>query len=116
MKKKVCVVTGCRSEYGLLRPLLDKIHSGRHFQLQIIATGTHLSSEFGSTYKLIKKDGFKINEKVNLFLRDDSAAGITKSVGFGVAGISDAFTKLRPDLVVLLGDRFEIFSAAAAAF
>jgi len=116
MKKKVCVVTGCRSEYGLLLPLLDKIRAGRHFQLQIVATGTHLSSDFGSTYKLIEKDGFKINRKVRLPLSDDSEAGITKAVGSGIAGFSSAFAGLRPDLVIFLGDRFEIFSAAAAAF
>ena len=116
MRKKVCVVTGCRSEYGLLLPLLIKIRAGRHFQLQIIATGTHLSSEFGSTYKLIERDGFKINRKVRLPLSDDSEAGITKSVGYGMIGFSNAFARLKPDLVIFLGDRFEIFSAAATAF
>ncbi|MHB8155168.1 MAG: UDP-N-acetylglucosamine 2-epimerase [Candidatus Omnitrophota bacterium] len=116
MKKRICVVTGCRSDYGLLKPLLDKIYGDGYFDLQIIATGAHLSSKFGLTYRQIEKDGFKINEKVNLFLKNDNALDITKSVGLGLGRFSDAFMKLSPDLVVVLGDRFEIFSAASAAF
>jgi len=116
MKNKICVVTGCRSDYGLLKSLLDKIHSDGYFGLQIVATGTHLSSKYSWTYKQIENDGFKINAKVDLFLKNDSAAGIAKSVGLGLSGFSDAFLKIKPDLVVLLGDRFEIFSAASAAF
>lgn len=116
MKKKICVITGCRSDYGLLWPLLKIIKEEKDFRLQLIATGAHLSSEFGRTYKIIERDGFNINEKVSLDLSDDTNAGIIKSVGLGMPGFSDAFGRLKPDLVLVLGDRFEIFSAAAAAY
>jgi UDP-hydrolysing UDP-N-acetyl-D-glucosamine 2-epimerase len=86
------------------------------FELQIIVTGMHLSPEFGLTYKEIEKDGFVINEKVEMLLSSDSDAGITKSTGLGMIGFADAFVRLKPDLVILLGDRFETFAAATAAY
>ncbi|MDP2939779.1 MAG: UDP-N-acetylglucosamine 2-epimerase [Candidatus Omnitrophota bacterium] len=116
MRSKVCIVTGSRAEYGILHPLLSKIKSDRGFQLQLIATGMHLSSEFGLTYKEIEKDGFKINEKVEMLLSSDTEMGIAESIGLGITGFADAFARLKPDLIVLLGDRFEIFAVAIAAF
>jgi GDP/UDP-N,N'-diacetylbacillosamine 2-epimerase (hydrolysing) len=116
MKKKICIVTGTRAEYGLFRPLLWKIKSENRLKLQIIATGMHLSREFGWTYKEIEKDGFKIDEKVKILLSGDTEVSITKSLGSGVIGFADAFNRLKPDLVILLGDRFETFSAAIASF
>ena len=116
MRKKICVVTGSRADYGLLYPLLCKIRSSGAFRLQIIATGMHLSRKYGLTFREIEKDGFKIDEKVNMLLPGDTPADISRSVGLGCAGFGGALTRLKPDLVVVLGDRFEIFSAAISAF
>ena len=116
MKKTICVVTGSRAEYGLFYPLLEEIRKTSIFQLQIIATGMHLSSIYGFTYKEILRDGFTIHEKVRIPLEDDTPEGVTKSLGMAVIGFASAFKKLKPDLVILLGDRFETYSAAIAAF
>lgn len=118
MRKKICFVTGSRADYGLLYPLLKKIRGEgeKEFDLKIIATGMHLSREFGSTYKSIKRDGFKIDAKVKMHIFGDSAVDITKSTGQGMVGFADVFNKIKPDMVVLLGDRFEILSSAVAAF
>ena len=116
MKKKICVITGSRAEYGLFNPLLKEIKKEPMFRLQIAATGMHLSSIYGLTYKEILRDGFRIDEKVKIPLKDDTAEGVTRSLGMGVIGFASAFKRLRPDLVILLGDRFETYSAAIAAF
>ena len=113
--RKICVVTGSRAEYGLLRYLMNEIHSSSEFKLQIIATGMHLSPEFGLTYQEIEKDGFIINEKVEMLLSSDTSSSISKSTGLGIIGLSDAYNKLSPDLLILLGDRYEILAAANAA-
>ncbi len=115
MKGKVCVVTGTRAEYGLLYWLMKAIQEDHDFELQIIATGMHLSPEFGLTYEQIEKDGFKIDKKIETLLSSDTPAGISKSMGLGMIGFADAYAELKPDIIVLLGDRFEIFSAAASA-
>ncbi len=115
MKRKICVVTGTRAEYGLLYPLLNEINSDKDLKLQIIATGMHLSPEFGLTFKQIEKDGFKIDEKVEMLLSSDTETGITKSIGLGVIGFADALDRLKPNIIVLLGDRFEILAAAISA-
>lgn len=116
MKKprKIAVVTGTRAEYGLLYALLRAIADDPDLELQLIATGMHLSPEFGETYKVIEEDGFGITRKVELLLSSDTPAGISKSVGLGCIGFADAFTQLQPDLVFLLGDRFEVLAAALA--
>ena len=114
-KRKICVVTGTRAEYGLLYWLMKEIQADEDLQLQIIATGAHLSPEFGLTYKIIEADGFKIDEKVEMLLSSDTAIGITKSLGLATIGFADAYDRLKPDIVVLLGDRFEILAAAQAA-
>jgi len=115
MKKKICVVTGSRAEFGLLYPLLKRIAESKTLKLQIVATGMHLSSRFGSTYKEIEKEGFKINKKVPLLLADNRI-GMANVVGQGVIGCAKAFRALKPDMLILLGDRFEIFAACTAAF
>lgn len=115
MKKKLCAVTGIRSEYGLLSPLLKAIEKEPCFQLQLIVTGAHLSPEFGLTYREIEQDGFTIERKVELLLSSDTPVGIAKSIGLGVIGFAETFDQLRPDLLVLLGDRYEILAAAQAA-
>ena len=114
--KKICVVTGARSEYGLLRYLMQGIKDDLEFCLQVIATGMHLSPEFGLTYCDVENDGFIIDRKIETLISSDSAVGMTKSVGLGIVGFADAFSDLQPDIVILLGDRFEIFAAATAAF
>jgi GDP/UDP-N,N'-diacetylbacillosamine 2-epimerase (hydrolysing) len=115
MKRKVCIITGTRAEYGLLYWLIKEIQEDSDLELQIIATGMHLSPEFGLTYRQIEKDGFKIDKKIEMLLSSDTPIGISKSMGLGVIGFAEAYADLKPDIVVLLGDRFEIFSAAAAA-
>lgn len=115
MNRRICVVTGTRAEYGLLRWLMEEIEKDRDLELQVVATGMHLSPEFGLTYRVIEEDGFRISEKVEMLLSSDSPVGIAKSIGVGTLGFADAFDRLRPDVVVVLGDRFEILAVAQAA-
>lgn len=113
--KKICVVTGTRAEYGLLMPLLNQIKQAEDLELQLLVTGMHLSPEFGLTYKLIEADGYTINDKVDILLSSDTPVGISKTMGLGMIGFAESFERLQPDMVVLLGDRYETFIAAAAA-
>ncbi|MDO8438147.1 MAG: UDP-N-acetylglucosamine 2-epimerase [Nitrosomonadaceae bacterium] len=113
--RKICIVTGTRAEYGLLYWLMKEVGADPDLQLQIIATGMHLSPEFGLTYQQIEADGFNIDAKVEMLLSSDSPVGITKSMGLGVIGFADALDRLKPDILVVLGDRFEILAAAQAA-
>lgn len=115
MKKNVCVVTGSRAEYGLFYPLLKALKKEKIFNLQIIATGMHLSKEFGFTYREIQNDGFDITKKVDIKLKEDTSADILNSMGTALSGLGSAFKEIKPDLVILLGDRFETFCAAVAA-
>ncbi len=115
MKKTICVVTGSRAEYGLLRPLIKKIIATDNFDLKIVATGMHLSEDFGLTYKEIEADGISIDAKIHVLQDDDSNKAMSKAIGFGVIGFAEYFDKTQPDMVVVLGDRFEIFAAATAA-
>ena len=114
--KKICVITGSRAEYGLLQSLMRLIQKSDVLELQILATGMHLSPEFGLTYKNIKEDGFVIDAKVEMLLSADTDVAVVKSTGLGMIGFADALSSLQPDLVVVLGDRFEIFAAASAAY
>lgn len=113
--KKICVITGSRAEYGLLSGVMRAINEEKDLQLQVIATNMHLSPEFGLTYREIEKDGFPIDCKVEMLLSSDTANGTTKSVGLGTIGFADAFENLQPDIIVVLGDRYELLSAVTAA-
>lgn len=115
MTRKICVVTGTRAEFGLLRWLMQEIQHEPELELQVLATGMHLSPEFGLTYREIEQAGFVINAKVEMLLSADTASAVTKSMGLGLISYADAFDRLAPDLIVVLGDRFEIFAATAAA-
>lgn len=113
--RKICVVTGSRAEYGLLKSLMSLIDQSADLQLQIIATNMHLSPEFGLTYREIEKDGFSIDKKVEMLLSSDTSNATAKSVGLGTIGFADAYEDLKPDMVVVLGDRYEIVSAVSTA-
>lgn len=115
MKKTVCLVTGSRAEYGLLKPLIEELLSEESFILQLLVTGSHLSPEFGLTYREIEADGYRIDEKVEVIMSSDSPIGICKSMGLGLISFSEAYARLQPDLIIVLGDRYEIFSAVSAA-
>ena len=112
--KKICVVTGTRAEFGLLYWLLKEIEANKEFQLQLIATGMHLSPEFGLTYQTIEKE-FKINKKIEMLLSSDTSVGISKSMGLAQISFAESYDELKPDIVIVLGDRYEIFSATSAA-
>ncbi len=111
----ICIATGTRAEYGLLKPLIERIQSEASWQLQLLVTGAHLSPEFGLTYQQIEADGYSIDAKVEMLLSSDTAEGIVKSMGLGTIGYADAFKRLHPDLLVILGDRYEMLAVASAA-
>lgn len=115
MNRTICVITGTRAEYGLLRLVMKGIAADPELTLQVIATGMHLSPEFGLTYQEIERDGFAINDKVEMLTSSDTPVGIAKSMGLGMIGFADVLNRLKPDLIVVLGDRFEIFAAVSAA-
>ena len=113
--KKICVVTGTRAEYGLLKPVIERINKDEELELYLIATGAHLSPEFGLTYKEIEDDGYIINKKIEMLLSADTPSSVVKSMGVGMIGFADAFADGCPDMVVILGDRYEMLAAATAA-
>jgi GDP/UDP-N,N'-diacetylbacillosamine 2-epimerase (hydrolysing) len=115
VKKIVCIVTGTRAEYGLLKPIAQKIMQNNHFELRLVATGMHLCREFGYTYTEIENDGFLIDRKIELQLSSDTNAGTAKSVGVGLISFTEYFNERRPDILIVLGDRFEIFSCVTVA-
>jgi GDP/UDP-N,N'-diacetylbacillosamine 2-epimerase (hydrolysing) len=115
VSRKICVVTGSRAEYGLLRWVMEGIRDAPDLQLQLVATGMHLSPEFGLTWREIERDGLVIDRKVETLLSSDTAVGIATSMGLGLIGFGEALQQLQPHLLLVLGDRFEIFAAAAAA-
>ena len=114
-KKKICIVTGTRAEYGLFFPIMKKIQSSNCLELQVVATTMHFSEEFGNTYKQIEKDGFFIDEKIENLLSSDSKTSIAKSAGLAIILLSDAFSRLNPDVLLILGDRFETHAATTTA-
>lgn len=114
--KKICFVTGTRAEYGLLKPVMSRLKENPNAEIQIVVTGSHLSPEFGLSYQEIEKDGFEINKKVEILLSSDSQIGVAKSMGLTMISFSEVFVDLSPDMVVVLGDRYEIFSATATAY
>jgi GDP/UDP-N,N'-diacetylbacillosamine 2-epimerase (hydrolysing) len=113
--RKICVVTGSRADYDLLRGVMEKIQESTVLQLQLAVTGAHLSPEFGLTVKIIEADGFCIIRKIEMLISSDTSASIAKSTGIGIIGFADALADLKPDLLLVLGDRYEIFSAVVAA-
>jgi UDP-hydrolysing UDP-N-acetyl-D-glucosamine 2-epimerase len=115
MMRKLCVVTGSRSDYGLLSGIIGKINNSKEFELQIIASAMHLTEEYGYTYKEIESDGFNINSKVEMDITGSSTDKIAKSIAKGISGFTDALLSLKPDLVIILGDRFEALAAAQTA-
>jgi GDP/UDP-N,N'-diacetylbacillosamine 2-epimerase (hydrolysing) len=115
MSRKVCVVTGSRAEYGLLRWVMQGIQESAHLVLQVAVTGMHLSPEFGLTYREIEVDGFAIDRKIEMLISSDTPVGVAKSMGLGLIGFADAFAQLQPDIVLVLGDRFEVLAPAMAA-
>ncbi|MFL1994953.1 UDP-N-acetylglucosamine 2-epimerase [Lysinibacillus irui] len=115
MKRKICIVTGTRAEYGLLSNLAKKLQEDKNFELQMVVTGMHVSPEFGSTYEEIENDGFFIDEKIEILLSADSPTGIVKSIGLAAISFADAFNRLQPDLLIILGDRFEMLAVAQTA-
>ena len=115
MGRKIAIVTGGRADYGLLYWLMKEIQEDTELVLQIVVTGMHLSPEFGLTFQQIETDGFKIDAKVETLLSSDTSTGIAKSIGLGVIGFADVLNSLKPDILVVLGDRFEILAAVQAA-
>ena len=115
MKRKICVVSGSRADYGLLKLTMRGIKEDPDLILQIIATGMHLSPTFGLTYKEIEADGFEINHKVECLSASDTPIAIAEATGKAMTGCAKALDELKPDLVLVLGDRFEIFGATSAA-
>jgi len=114
IKRRICIVTGSRADYGLLYWLIKEVKTDQNLELQLIITGMHLSTEFGLTYKEIEKD-FKIDKKIDIFLSSDTSVGISRSMGIAQTSFAEAYNELKPDIIVVLGDRYEIFSAAGAA-
>lgn len=112
---KLCVLTGTRAEYGILKGLIKEIYDDKEIELQLLVTGTHLSPEFGLTYKEIEKDGYPISYRVEMVMSSETPNGVAKSMGVGMIGFADAFTNLKPDMVIILGDRYEAMAAATAA-
>ncbi|MCF8196391.1 MAG: UDP-N-acetylglucosamine 2-epimerase [Polynucleobacter sp.] len=116
MNKKICIFTGARSDYGLLKPLMKLIQNDADLRMQIVASGMHLSNYYGETYKEILSDGFCIDREIETLVGSDTYVGVSKSMGIGLIGYAEAFRDLNPDLLVILGDRSEAFMAATAAY
>ncbi|MFI4918662.1 MAG: UDP-N-acetylglucosamine 2-epimerase [Legionellales bacterium] len=115
MKRKLCVVTATRAEYGLLKCLLDEIIADSALELQLIVTGSHLSPEFGYTIKQIREDGYPVTKAIEMLLSSDTPIGISKSMGLAQIGFAEAYSELKPDLVLVLGDRYELIPIVVAA-
>ena len=115
MTRRICVATGSRAEYGLLRGVMEGIRSSPALRLQLIVTGMHLAPEFGYTYRDIEADGFTIDRKIEVLVGSDTAVALAKSMGLGMIGFGEALAQLAPDLLLVLGDRFEILPAVVAA-
>lgn len=114
-KKKISILTATRAEYGLLKPLIQKLNLVEEFDVRVVATGAHLSPEFGLTYKEIEKDGIILDKKIEMLLSSDTPVAISKSMGLAMISFADYFNELKPDLLVLLGDRYETLAVATVA-
>ena len=115
IKRKICVVTGTRAEYGLLQPIMKAIKDDQVLELQLVVTGMHLSPEFGLTYKTIEDDDFKISEKIEILLSSDTSIGVAKAIGLATISFSETLNRLKPDFIMILGDRFELLAVAQVA-
>lgn len=115
MKKRICVLTASRADYGLLKPIIAKLNNVEEFDVKIVATGAHLSPEFGLTYKEIEKDDFVIDKKIEMLLSADSPSSISKSMGIAMIGFADYFEELNPDSLIALGDRYETLAVVIVA-
>ncbi|TLS50578.1 UDP-N-acetylglucosamine 2-epimerase (hydrolyzing) [Paenibacillus antri] len=113
--RSICAITGTRADFGILKPVLEAIQSQPEWELHLVATGAHLSPEFGNTARDIEREGFRIDAKVDMLLSGDSPVAVTKSIGLATIGFADVFARLQPDLVLILGDRYEMLAAAQAA-
>lgn len=115
VNKRICILTATRAEYGLLKPVILKLIAKPGFDVHVVATGMHLSPEFGLTYKEIESDGIPIDEKVEILLSSDTPAGISKTMGLAMMGFADYFDRLKPDMLLVLGDRYETLAVCCAA-
>lgn len=115
MKKKISILTATRAEYGLLKPIIKKFNHVEDFDVRVVVTGAHLSPEFGLTYQEIERDGIAIDEKIEILLSADTPASISKSMGLAMISFADYFERLKPDLLVVLGDRYETLAVATVA-
>ncbi len=115
MKRRICIFTGTRAEYGLLKPLIDELKIEDSVELQLIISGMHLSPEFGMTVNEISLDGIRKVEKVEILLSSDTPVGTSKAMGLGMISFTEALERLKPDLLIGLGDRFELFAVVSAA-
>ncbi len=115
MEKKISVFTGSRAEYGLLYWLLKSLDADSSIDQQLIVSAMHLSPEFGLTVQQIEKDGFEISEKIEMLLSSDTTVGVTKSIGLGIISFGEVLNRSKPDLLIILGDRFEALAMATAA-
>ena len=113
--KRVCVITGTRADYGLLYPLIRLLDADRDFDLRLVATGSHLSPHFGMTCRQIEADGFAIDKKIDILMSSDSPSAVSKAMGLAMIGFGDYFENAHPDIVIVLGDRYEILAAVSAA-
>ncbi len=115
MKKRISILTATRAEYGLLKPIIQKLRGNESFDVRLVVTGAHLSPEFGLTYREIVMDGIPIDEKIEILLSADTPAAISKSMGLAMVSFADYFSRLNPDLLIVLGDRYETLAVAIAA-
>lgn len=115
MKKIISVLTATRAEYGLLKPLIKKLSKIEEFDIRIVATGMHLSQEFGLTYKEIEQDGFIIDKKIEILLSSDTSSSVSKSMGLAMISFADYFSSLKPNLLIVLGDRYETLAVSLVA-
>lgn len=113
--KNICIITGTRAEYGLLKPIIERVENDIDLNLQLIVTGMHLSAEFGMTFNQIENDGYYITDKIEMLLSSDTSIGISKSMGLAMISFSELYERIRPDIIIVLGDRYEIFAAVSAA-
>ena len=113
--RTIGVVTVGRSDYGIYLPILHRIQNDPDLRLRMIVTGMHLSTDFGLTVEVVEADGFEIFERIETLLSSDSPEGVAKSIGLGVVGFAQLFSRFRPDILLVLGDRFEMYAAALAA-